>query len=711
MNTFCPSGTRAPAVLVAAVITLVLLAATSQAQWIQTSGPTGLRPSRALAVDQRGAFLGIDQGGVFHSSSHGRSWEFRGDGLTMYDQVLSIAASGDTAWAGFGGRGAFYSTDRGLSWAPASIVDTTVYGWAFTSLAVQGQRVFAVYRSGSGVLYRSENLGRSWETCTPAVGSGAVCVSSCGSLLLAGTQTGLYQSSDSGRAWLQAPGGPTGGPVLSIAHEGSTIVAGTVGGIVFSTDGGQAWVTRSAVLSVISVSSIAVRGSAIFAASNVDGIYRSSDFGLTWTSVNAGLPTYNIYAMAFYGDTLLVCTRTGVFRSGDLGATWLSVSDGLVLGWAGYFAAQGPFVVASMAYGDSACVYRTTDQGNSWIPSPGGVSVGGPFVSNGVVLLGTYAGGACISTDSGATWIPSTNQGLFASSPSAYCAQGNIIYAASGNQGGVCRSTNNGYTWRPKYSGLTTLNITSLAVDGAAIYAGSVGQAEFFRTLDSGLTWEQRAVGVTDYVITGIVAKGPVILAGGPGGIYRSNDSGATWSPANQGINLGLGGGWGLVKWQDVVFASGWEGIAVSEDWGLSWRMANEGLGSRCQAGSILVDPPYVYVSTQYAGVWRRPLSELIVTGTSEEPAVVPSVFLLHQNYPNPFNSSTTVRYSLPSRSHVTLTVFNTLGQQVATLVQGDQEVGYHEVQFDASGLSSGVYLYRLTAGSIVETKKMAVMK
>ena len=94
--------------------------------------------------------------------------------------------------------------------------------------------------------------------------------------------------------------------------------------------------------------------------------------------------------------------------------------------------------------------------------------------------------------------------------------------------------------------------------------------------------------------------------------------------------------------------------------------------------------------------------SGIVVDARSEE-ARVPETFELSQNYPNPFNPSTTIRYGLPSRSHVTLTVFNTLGQQVATLVQGEQEAGFHESVFDASGLASGVYLYRLTAGSYVE--------
>ncbi len=83
----------------------------------------------------------------------------------------------------------------------------------------------------------------------------------------------------------------------------------------------------------------------------------------------------------------------------------------------------------------------------------------------------------------------------------------------------------------------------------------------------------------------------------------------------------------------------------------------------------------------------------------------------LMQNYPNPFNPSTTIRYGLPSRSHVTLTVFNTLGQQVATLVEGEKEAGFHEAVFDASGLASGVYLYRLQAGSVMRARTLMLLR
>jgi hypothetical protein len=99
-------------------------------------------------------------------------------------------------------------------------------------------------------------------------------------------------------------------------------------------------------------------------------------------------------------------------------------------------------------------------------------------------------------------------------------------------------------------------------------------------------------------------------------------------------------------------------------------------------------------------------------TGVNEGKASLnPGTFSLFQNYPNPFNPQTTIGYSLSHRSQVTLAIFNTLGQQVATLVNGDIDAGYHSVQFDGSNLASGIYYYRLHAGTFVETRKLLLIR
>ena len=85
--------------------------------------------------------------------------------------------------------------------------------------------------------------------------------------------------------------------------------------------------------------------------------------------------------------------------------------------------------------------------------------------------------------------------------------------------------------------------------------------------------------------------------------------------------------------------------------------------------------------------------------------------FALEQNYPNPFNPFTTIRYQLPARGYVSLRVFDMMGREAAVLVDAEQEVGDWSVEFDARNLASGVYLYRLSVGSFVQTKKLVVLR
>ena len=87
------------------------------------------------------------------------------------------------------------------------------------------------------------------------------------------------------------------------------------------------------------------------------------------------------------------------------------------------------------------------------------------------------------------------------------------------------------------------------------------------------------------------------------------------------------------------------------------------------------------------------------------------SSFSLEQNFPNPFNPSTSIKYIIDSRQFVNLKVYDLLGREVATLVNEENPAGNYEVNFDASRLSSGVYFYKLKAGSFVETKKMILLR
>jgi len=108
-------------------------------------------------------------------------------------------------------------------------------------------------------------------------------------------------------------------------------------------------------------------------------------------------------------------------------------------------------------------------------------------------------------------------------------------------------------------------------------------------------------------------------------------------------------------------------------------------------------------------------LDDVTLTGTNtsvNDKNTIPAKFSLDQNYPNPFNPSTKIQYNLPENSFVSLKVYNTIGQEVAALVNDVVPAGSHEINFDASKLNSGVYFYTLKSGNnFVQTRKMILMK
>jgi hypothetical protein len=138
----------------------------------------------------------------------------------------------------------------------------------------------------------------------------------------------------------------------------------------------------------------------------------------------------------------------------------------------------------------------------------------------------------------------------------------------------------------------------------------------------------------------------------------------------------------------------------------LTWRLNFIG-----QEGDILPVPGDEFVLCTVKSLTSSDVYEFTGTIASVEPGPIPLTFSLEQNYPNPFNPVTTIRFGLARTVDVNLTLYDILGRRVAVLVNERRDAGVHEVRFDATGLSSGVYFYQLKAGESIQTRKLLLVR
>ncbi len=138
-----------------------------------------------------------------------------------------------------------------------------------------------------------------------------------------------------------------------------------------------------------------------------------------------------------------------------------------------------------------------------------------------------------------------------------------------------------------------------------------------------------------------------------------------------------------------------------------------EYIGSDCK--TVILNIPLYYMNEGQSSmlinyILQNKFNE--VTDVEDEKLeAIPTTYLLYQNYPNPFNPSTTIKFALPVKTNLSLSVYNTLGEKVAEIFNGELEEGYHEMMFNASSLSSGVYFYKIESENFNSTKKLMLLK
>ena len=346
--------------------------------------------------------------------------------------------------------------------------------------------------------------------------------------------------------------------------------------------------------------------------------------------------------------------------------------------------------------GTSNGVFRSTDNGTNWNAAHTGldsVYVYAFAVSDSNLFAGTGVG-MYLSTNKGGSWNEIDN-GLAGVRDNLYvnalAISGTTRYAGTDN--GVFRSTNNGTSWTPANSGLAATRIEALAIMGNTLFAATSIDGVIFST-DNGSIWSAVNMGTTSTYDRALAVSGKDLLLGTSAGVaaIHSTDNGVSWNAVD-------------TKMPEVFV----DAVAIS--------------------GSNL------FAATYGNGVWRRPLSELVV---SAERATfrLPEKCTLEQNFPNPFNPSTVIRYTItgtrgsvsPSagRNHVSnrvrdgqgtgnsdvrLVVYDILGREVAMLVNEKQAPGTYEVKLDGTRFASGMYFYRLQSGKVNATKAMLLVQ
>ena len=227
-------------------------------------------------------------------------------------------------------------------------------------------------------------------------------------------------------------------------------------------------------------------------------------------------------------------------------------------------------------------------------------------------------------------------------------------------------------SWTSANTSLTDISVNALALSGTNLFAGTAWNGVYLSTND-GTSWTSVNTGLTDTSVNALVIS--------PNGAIGTN------------LFAGTDGG----------------GVFLLTNNGASWTAVNSGL-TNMAVNALAVTETYLFAGTSYGGVWRRPLSEMI-TSVERVSTDLPTNFSLSQNYPNPFNPVTTIQFSLPSKSFASLKIFDVLGKEVTILISEKLPAGEYSRQWNGAGLPSGVYFYRLQAGSITETKKLVLLR
>ncbi len=474
-------------------------------------------------------------------------------------------------------------------------------------------------------------------------------------------------------------------------------IVGQNGAFLSTTDGGASWneVSNQYSSNLNKVFFLDSLNGWIVGDYNV--ILSTTDGGVSWQQNIDNSP----YMADYYGIFGMVSNKqTLCWMAGGRSYTALSVIDASsqksenwypqYIGFSGRLV-RIFFLNASLGWatGDSGLILSTMNGGLSWNQDSSYTHAGLADIMFFDSLVGLCVGSNGLimkSIDGGTHWkiIESTPDAVFFK---LFLQGDSVAYVAGGPNDAILKSTNRGDTW------------TSQVVNA---HPGIYFEDIYFINDSEG--W---AVGHDGVIVHTPMERPPTPLLASPLGTtevprrttFKWNPSpGATTYHLQVASNNALDSIGGFVNGNIVFDTTLVDTVAKSSN--------------PFAAGTIY----FWHVSAaNTAGTSNYSSVEIFATGDEidavNEPSGIPKEFALSQNYPNPFNPTTTISFALPSRSFVSLKVFDLLGREVSTLVSGEMQGGSYARQWNAANIASGVYFYRLQAGTFAETKKLLLLK
>jgi photosystem II stability/assembly factor-like uncharacterized protein len=240
------------------------------------------------------------------------------------------------------------------------------------------------------------------------------------------------------------------------------------------------------------------------------------------------------------------------------------------------------------------------------------------------------------------------------------------------------------------------------------------GQGQIFKSVNGGINWTLTETNSGSSEIpclcNTVFDKSIAYATNWPSGdIYKTSNFGDNWSL----LRSNSGSGWaGDICHEDptVVLTGSYSSITyLSTDAGANFTTIS--IGGGAGAGELAIDRGYI-LDMRTGGTSKLNVTYNVVTSIEEQKiSGIPASFNLYQNYPNPFNPSTTIKFDIPGNGNVTLKIYDLLGREISTLINGYRSAGNYEASFNGNNISTGIYFYKLQFAGLEQTKKLMLIK